>query len=115
MSDNTPTDRFEPLPSDSLFGEFAQSSPSQSDTSMSQPAQSAARLPVRTSTIVWGGILLLVAAIAAATVLVDAPVYTPRVILWTIVGFGGLLVLAGVIGAVARVTTSRNSSDGNEL
>jgi hypothetical protein len=67
------------------------------------------RLLARPSTIVWGGILLLIAAIAAAAVLVDAPVWTPRTFLWAIVGFGGLLVVAGVVGAVARMTTSRET------
>jgi hypothetical protein len=63
------------------------------------------RLPARAGTIVWGGILLLAAAIAATASLVDAVIYTPEFVLWTIIGFGGLLVLAGLIGAVARVST----------
>ena len=69
--------------------------------------QTGSRLPARSGTVVWGGILLLVAAIAATATFVDASVYSPRFILWAIVGFGGLLVVAGVVGAIARITTSR--------
>jgi O-antigen ligase len=68
------------------------------------------RLPARTGTIVWGGILLLIAAVSAAATFVDTSIYTPTFILWTIVGFGGLLVVAGVVGAIARVTTARTPS-----
>jgi hypothetical protein len=74
-------------------------------TTQSPTAQSTERLPVRTGTIVWGGILLLAAAIAATASLVDPVIYTPHFILWTIIGFGALLVLAGIIGAIARVST----------
>jgi hypothetical protein len=74
-------------------------------TTQSPTTQSPARLPVRTGTIVWGGILLLAAAIAATATLVNPVIYTPHFILWTIIGFGALLVLAGIIGAIARVST----------
>ncbi|PRY65995.1 uncharacterized protein DUF3995 [Glaciihabitans tibetensis] len=74
-------------------------------------SDSDSRLPVRPGTIVWGGILLLVAAIAAAATVVDASIYTPRFILWAIVGFGGLLILAGAIGAVARISSGKAADD----
>jgi hypothetical protein len=63
------------------------------------------RTPVRVGTIVWGGILLLVAAITATAIFIDATIYTPTFILWSIVGFGALLVFGGIVGAVVRAST----------
>jgi len=65
------------------------------------------RPPTRVTTIVWGGILLLVAAVAATTTFLDPLEYTSSFFVWTVVGFGGLLVIAGIIGAIVRASAGR--------
>jgi hypothetical protein len=55
----------------------------------------------RATTIVWGVILLLAAALAMATTLFGMSL-GGNVALWLIVGFGGLLVLAGITGAIVQ-------------
>lgn len=53
-------------------------------------------------TITWGVILLVIAAIAFAIVMFDISTITPAVIGWSVVGLGGLLVVAAIVGVVAR-------------
>jgi len=69
----------------------------------------ATRPPTRVTTIVWGGILLLVAAVAATTTFLDPLEYTSSFFVWSVVGFGGLLVIAGIIGAIVRASTGRTA------
>ena len=63
------------------------------------------RLRPRASTIVWGAILLIVAAVALVASRIDTSVFTPAFVIWTVVGVGALLVLGGIVGAIARATT----------
>jgi hypothetical protein len=53
-------------------------------------------------TIVWGVILLVVAGIAYLASVGDLRELSPSVIAWGVVGIGGLLVLAALVGVVAR-------------
>jgi len=64
-----------------------------------------APLKPRIGTIVWGCILLVVAAIAIAASQVDFGDLTPTVIVWSIIGFGGILVVAGIVTAIVRAAT----------
>ncbi|MET4583043.1 O-antigen ligase [Conyzicola nivalis] len=69
------------------------------------PPAPLAPLKPRIGTIVWGCILLVVAAIAIAASQVDFGDLTPTVIVWSIIGFGGILVVAGIVTAIVRAAT----------
>lgn len=58
---------------------------------------------VAVATVVWGVILLVTAGLAFAVAMFDVAVITPTVIGWSVVGLGGLLVLAAIVGVVARM------------
>lgn len=58
--------------------------------------------PARVSTIVWGVILLLVAGAAFAITTLDLEVTSGTSIAYLVVGLGALLVVAAIVGAVAR-------------
>lgn len=64
-----------------------------------------APLKPRIGTIVWGCILLVVAAIAIAASQVDFGDLAPTVVVWSIIGFGGVLVVAGIVTAIVRAAT----------
>jgi len=64
------------------------------------------RLTPRGSTITWGAILLLVASIAGIVTLFGTWSWTAGV--WLVIAFGTLMVVAGLIGGIARAVT-RNS------
>ena len=70
--------------------------------------------PVRVGTIVWGGILALVAGLTFASVFLDAPQYTPSLWIWGVIGVGTLLVLAGIVGAIIRGATGRARRRGEQ-
>ena len=57
-------------------------------------------------TITWGVILLVIAGISFAIVMFDVSVLTPAVIGWGIVGLGGLLIVAAIVGGVARAVSA---------
>ncbi|WP_165067840.1 BCD family MFS transporter [Marisediminicola senii] len=63
----------------------------------------------RATTIVWGIILLIVAALAFTVSTIDPEFITAEVTVWAVVGFGALLVVAGAIGAVVRAARRRES------
>ncbi|WP_213815610.1 hypothetical protein [Glaciihabitans sp. dw_435] len=65
------------------------------------------RLRVRVGTIVWGVVLLVIAGLARVATLIDPADYTPTFIIWSVIGFGGLLVIAGVAAAVVKAVTRR--------
>jgi hypothetical protein len=58
------------------------------------------RLRARVSTIIWGAILVGIAVFAIVVLLGGS--LGPTSVLWSLVGFGGLLVLAAVVTAVIR-------------
>ena len=58
-------------------------------------------------TIVWGVILLVVAGIAYLASVGDLRELSATVIAWGVVGIGGLLVLAALVGVVARAVRPR--------
>lgn len=63
--------------------------------------------PVRTATIVWGAILLLLGAAAFALVAWDIDEVADFSLVHVIVGAGALLVLAAAVGALAGATRKR--------
>jgi uncharacterized membrane protein YeiB len=65
----------------------------------------APRRRTRVQTIVWGAILLAVAVFALIALLGSSLGSTT--VLWSLVGFGGVLVLAAVVSAVVRAVNSR--------
>ena len=73
------------------------------------------RLPVRVGTIVWGGILLLIAALARAVSMIDPDSYTVEFVVWSVIGFGGLLIIGGIVGAIVRLSTRENESAGHPI
>ena len=58
--------------------------------------------PARVSTIVWGVILLLIAGACFAITALEVAVFTPSSVAYVVVGLGALLVLAAIVGAIAR-------------
>ena len=69
------------------------------------------RTPVRVGTIVWGTILLALAALSITITLFDPIEYSATFVLWVVVGFGSLLVLGGIAGAIARSSRSRDTNE----
>ena len=65
----------------------------------------------RADVIVWGVILLVAAALGVTTSLVDLHLDPVTTISWLIVGVGGLLVVAGVTGALVRSASARRPLD----
>ncbi|MDO7880918.1 hypothetical protein [Antiquaquibacter soli] len=64
---------------------------------------STTRLTPRGGTIFWGAVLLLIAIVAGMTALLGSWSWTSAV--WLVIAFGGLMVLAAVVGAIARALT----------
>lgn len=58
--------------------------------------------PVRVSTIVWGVLLLLLGGVAFAVTALDIQLFSGASIAYLIVGLGALLVVAALVGALAR-------------
>lgn len=58
-------------------------------------------------TIVWGVILLVVAGITYAATVVDLRELSPTLVAWGVVGIGGLLVVAAIVGVIARAAAPR--------
>ncbi|MET0990560.1 MAG: hypothetical protein ABWY54_07935 [Glaciihabitans sp.] len=67
--------------------------------------------PARAGTIVWGCVLFLVAALAAVPAILGEAVLTPVAILWIVVGFGTLLVVGGIVGAIIRTSTRTSQAE----
>jgi uncharacterized protein YraI len=67
--------------------------------------------PVRVSTVVWGVLLLLAAAAAFAITTLDVNVFTGASVAYLVVGVGVLLVIAAVVGAVARAVKPGPSAE----
>jgi type VI protein secretion system component VasF len=65
----------------------------------------AQRRPVRVGTIVWGGILLIIAGLTLAATFLNLTQNGPSLWVWGAIGVGVLLVLAGIVGAIVRVAT----------
>lgn len=87
MSDNATT----PLPD---FTETA-AYPAASEPTRERP-------PLSVGTIVWGGILLLIAAVTVTLAVIDPDEVTPITVIWSFVAVGGVLVVAGIVGAIVR-------------
>ena len=64
-----------------------------------------APLKPRVGTIVWGSILLVVGFLAIFASQVDFGEVTPAVVVWTVIGFGTVLVLAAIVTAIVRAAT----------
>jgi hypothetical protein len=63
----------------------------------------AAKSPVRVGTIVWGFILVAVAAFFFAGAQFDLAGFNPAVVAtWSVLGVGALAVIGGVVGALFR-------------
>jgi hypothetical protein len=74
---------------------------------MTTPAPTApTRRRARIGTIVWGAILVGVAVLAVFALAGGS--LGPTAVLWSVVGFGGLLVLAAVVTAVLRAARSEH-------
>jgi hypothetical protein len=65
---------------------------------------------VRVGTIVWGAILVAVAVFAFLAAQFGIGPSGPAALLWTIVGFGALLVVAAIVTAVVRAIASTGSA-----
>ena len=60
--------------------------------------------PARASTIIWGVVLLLIAAGSFAFVAWDVELLQGFTLVHVVVGFGALLVLAALVGGIAQLT-----------
>jgi hypothetical protein len=66
------------------------------------PAPASAR-PVRVGTVVWGFILIGLAAMFFTFAQVDLSRFNPAIVLtWVILGVGALAVVGGIVGALLR-------------
>jgi len=63
-------------------------------------------LKPRAGTIVWGSILLVVAVVTIVASQLDLGGATPEAVVWSVVAFGAVLVLAGIVTAIVRATRS---------
>jgi hypothetical protein len=63
-------------------------------------SQRTPRKHARVGTIVWGAILVGI-AVFAILILTSGPL-TPTALLWSVVGFGALLLVAALIAAIVR-------------
>jgi hypothetical protein len=109
----TGTDGTEPVGASAAAGDGPPHAPRYAGAGNSQAAtetnaQTNQPTPARAGTIVWGCVLFLIAALAAVPAVLGEAVLTPVAILWIVVGFGTLLVVGGIIGAIIRAST-RNS------
>jgi hypothetical protein len=59
-------------------------------------------LRARIGTIVWGCILLVVAAVAIIASQADLSDATPAAIVWGVIALGGALVVAAIVVAIVR-------------
>lgn len=66
--------------------------------------------PARVSTIVWGVALLLIAASSFAFVAWDVKLVEGFTLVHVVVGFGALLVVAALVGAIAQLTRGAKSA-----
>jgi hypothetical protein len=73
-----------------------------SDTTETTTPAAVEPLRPRVGTIVWGALLLLVAAITIGASQLDLGEATPEAIVWGVVAVGGLLVLGGIATAIVR-------------
>jgi hypothetical protein len=65
----------------------------------------------RATTIVWGAILLVVAALAVAATTVGFDFAGPATFLWLVVGIGGVIILAAITaGVIHAVRGSAHSA-----
>jgi hypothetical protein len=65
----------------------------------------------RVGTIVWGAILIVAAAFAFLVSAVGLGPLSPAILLWSIIGFGGLLVIAAVVAAIVRAARPHHDGD----
>lgn len=66
----------------------------------------------RFGTIVWGIILLVIAAIAFTSSRLGLSFATPTGIVWTVVGIGALVIVAGIIGAATQLARQPDNTPG---
>ena len=71
-------------------------------TDTTQNTENLPPLKPRVATIVWGGILLVVAFLAIFASQVDFGDVTPAVVVWSVIGIGSALVLAAIVTAIVR-------------
>lgn len=62
--------------------------------------------PIRYGTVIWGVLLLIGAALVVANSVLGPDGYDGTDVVWLVVGVGALLVVAAIIGAVARGVAS---------
>lgn len=75
-------------------------------TVLHQDTQPTTTRPARGSTITWGMILLVIAALYGAGLLIDVDLVDPVLALaWGITGLGVVVVLVGLIAAATRRRT----------
>jgi hypothetical protein len=66
---------------------------------------------VRVSTIIWGALLLVFAAVAFSVAVFDLREFQAAAVIWILTGLGGVFVLAAIAALLVRVV-SRGSAAG---
>ena len=61
---------------------------------------------VRVGTVVWGAILLVLAAVAFSVAVFDLREFQAAAVIWVTTGLGGVFVLAAIIALIARAVSS---------
>ena len=67
--------------------------------------------PVAVPSVVWGVIVLVIAAGAFVFATLDIGEFTVAGIVWAVIGLGALLIVAAIIGAVVRAAAPAKAAD----
>jgi hypothetical protein len=66
----------------------------------------------RTSTVVWGSVLLVIAAVSFSVAVFDLREFQADAIVWIVTGLGALFVVAAIAALIARaISSSRNDPE----
>lgn len=60
---------------------------------------------IRTSTVIWAAILLVLAAVAFSVAVFDLREYQAAVAAWIVVGLGGVFVVSALIALIVRAVS----------
>lgn len=74
---------------------------------MTTNADTTPHLAARPTTIVWGSLLLVVAAIAIFGTTGGFDFTGPSTVLWLVVGGGGILIVGALVGGIANAVRRR--------
>ena len=63
----------------------------------------------RTGTVVWGSVLLVIAAVSFSVAVFDLREFQVDAVVWIVTGLGALFVVAAIIALIARAISSNGT------